>query len=151
MKERSYGSPRHELRELIAQLEMKSQVSAAQVGRSVRATDDDIGGKRPSGGIDYKDDREPDSVLKSADYFRRKQARCYVDQHFEEVIVEINAVLVAWQRMPLPTGQPPTPGDPQWKRWVAESTMDVGELARLFNMPRQYIHRIRRDYGKKAA
>lgn len=144
---RDYQTREGELGALIARLELKSEVSAANLGRSARDSNEDIGGNRPSGGIDYQDDRDSMSVLKSADYFKRKRARCHTDAQFDRLIREIGLVLQAWQQMPLPAGQPPTPDDPQWKRWVAESDKNAGELARLFNMTRQHIYQIRKAYG----
>lgn len=150
MRERVYDTKSGQLNALIAILELKSHVPAAQIGKSVHDSTDDIGGKRPTGGIDRRDDREPDSILKSADYFRRKRTRCRSDNDIDRLITEITAVLDAWRRMPVPPGQPPAPGDPQWKRWVAESKKDAGELARLFNISRQRVHQIRKQYRDAA-
>src|SRR6185437_13860908 len=67
-----------ELRRLVQQIALKSQISAAPVGWSNPSTDDEIGGKRPSGGVSRADDWSLEAAeywMKSADYFQRRLER----------------------------------------------------------------------------
>lgn len=143
-----------EIRSLVVKIAMKSHVSAANPGNSSPSTDDDIGGRRPPGGINHREDREAALEgywLKSADHFQTRLNRILRNGRSEhELTVLRNAAretLTAWERTPLPSGQEPEYGSPQWKRWVAESGEDSGELARRFNVSRRYINRVRKDYG----
>jgi hypothetical protein len=141
---------REELLRAIAKIATFSQVPAANVGQSAKSADDDIGGRRPSGGIDRKDDFQTDFALKSADYFRRCLARCRTERAITELLIEAKATIEAWMHTPIPPGQEPEYGSPQWKRWIAESSEDAGTLARRFNCTRQYIYQIRRGYRDAA-
>jgi hypothetical protein len=131
---------------LIARIELKSQLPAAQAGRGSRDSSGSIGGKRPGGGINRRDDRVPEFRLRSADYFRQRAALAVTDESVEALIVEAEATLEAWARAPIPASQPPRPGDPQFKRWVAESPLESVELARLFNLSKRRINQIRAGY-----
>jgi hypothetical protein len=139
-----------ELIQVINRIGMLSQVPAASLERSAPSTDDEIGGRRPKGGIIAKDDFEPDFALRSAEYFRRRLMRNSSPRAVTVLLAQARATLEAWRRMPVPKGQPPALGDPQWKRWVAESDLDTGELARKFSVSRQYIQRVRKAYREAA-
>lgn len=147
---REYDSPLHELRSLIARLELMPGVNAASLERSAKATDEEIGGRRPAGGVDWKGDREEGYGLKSAEYFKRRMSWTHSEVVLSGLVVEARAAVEAWTRLPLVEGQEPEFGSPQWKRWVAESRLDGGELARKFNVTRQYIAQVRKAYREAA-
>ncbi len=164
-----------ELRQLIARLELISHVSgSAYDGRAPRATDDEPGGQRPPGGrrdrprhpgplpgsdaLDselqaYQERRDEwDAWLisyqrRTPEYFQRQLEDCHTAWRVEKLVTEARETLEAWHRQPMPRGVEPEFGSPQWKRWIAESSLNGGELARKFNVTRQYIYKIRRGYG----
>lgn len=138
-----------ELRQVLAELELVSHVSAARPGSSGRDTSDDIGGNRPPGGIDRGDDREPEHPQKSVEHFRRCLRRARTDGQLEAVLIDARDALAAWRRQPAPSGEPEY-GSPQWKRWVAESELAPVEIARKYNVSRQYVHAIQRAYRDAA-
>lgn len=155
-----------QLRQTLAELELLSEVSAASLGPSSKSSDEEIGGKRPPGGIDkradgtYDDDHEVIPIaFKSLDHFKKRVERAEVrsqleedvdlDQELESILSDAQSALEAWK-------QPRRwqPGDPElefgsteWKRHVAESEESGGKLAAKWNCSRQYISQIRRQYG----
>lgn len=144
MRQRVFKDARAELEHVVLQIAMVSHVSAASLEPSSKSSDEDIGGKRPPGGVDWQGDREPDYRQKSAAYFVRR-LRDHPAQ-VDLLLVEARGCLDAWRRTLIPEGQEPEFGSPQWKRWVAESLEDGGSLARRFNVSRQYIWEVRRAY-----
>lgn len=141
---------RRALREVIARIDLLSHVPAANMGRSSRSADDDIGGRRPSGGVVAKDDFAQEFALKSAEHFRRRLMRCHTPQAVTMLLDEARKCLESWKRMPIPDGQPPEFGSPQWKRYIAESVEDPGMLATRFHCTRRYINKIRQGYRDAA-
>lgn len=139
-----------ELAQVLAELELVSHVSAARPGSSSRDEGEDIGGRRPPGGIDRGDDREREHLQKSAEHFRRRLARARTNEHVETILADARTALAAWRRQPAPTGEPEY-GTPQWKRWVAESELSSSEIARKYCVSGQYIRRIRALYRGAAA
>jgi hypothetical protein len=138
-----------ELCDLLAQLEVVSQVSASQLGASRNGSEEDIGGKRPPGGEEYwrwwhADDA--DYPQKSLRYFRKRIERVRDPATFQDIIVEARAALEACRRAPAPSEEPEY-GTPQWKRWVAESEEPPAKLAYRFNVSRQYIEKVRANYS----
>ena len=175
----------HELRQTIQRIGMISHAPTRNYdGRTRRSTDEDIGGKKPPGtDREYKPrrpktpliDTDPQSVKawrdyedeleaweacyqrKTVDYFLRRLDGCYTPQAVETLLREARATLEAWQRTPIPLGQEPEYGSPQWKRYIAESSEDAGTLASRYWNPRtgrqitrQYIHKIRKQYRVSA-
>ena len=141
-------SARAELQAIVYRIALKSHVGAASMDRVAKSTDDAIGGRRPSGGIVRKDDREPEFALKSAEYFAAKSKLCRTDDAISALLSEARKTLDAWERTPIPDGQEPEFGSPQWKRWVAESPLPHIEIARKFNVSRQYVFKIRQGYDR---
>jgi hypothetical protein len=84
---------------------------------------------------------------RTVSYFRRQIAGCRTVARLVEIREEIDSAIGCWRRMPLPAGQEPEYGSPQWKRWVAESDLSHGEIARRFMVSRSYIQKVRREYG----
>ena len=108
-------------------------------------TADGTGGQRPPGGIDHAGDREPDYRQKSAEHFKRRALKANTLRDFEAILTEARAALEAWRRPPKPTE--PLPGDPLFKRHVAESAKTAPELARLYGISARTVHRWRRKYA----
>lgn len=137
----------HEIAQVLAQLSICSEVAAASLGSSARASEDDIGGRRPPGGEDHKGNRDPEWALKSAEHFRRRLARAHSERTLTAILADAEAALTAWRRQPASTkDNEPEYGSPQWKRYIAESKESHGTLADRFHVERSYIAKIRRQY-----
>lgn len=88
---------------------------------------------------------------KTPDYFRDQLEKCHTEARLIALRDECRAVLLAWKRQPMPAGQEPASrADPNWKRWVAESKLDIGEIARRFDCSRRHVYKIRQDYREAA-
>ena len=111
-----------DLRQVLAQLELISHVSAAQPGGQGHDESEDIGGRRPPGGIDHRDDKpfvkgEPNLMLqRSPDHFRRRLAKAHNEQSRREILHDAQKSLEAWKRQPAPTD--PEWGSFQWRRQI---------------------------------
>jgi hypothetical protein len=153
----------------IIRLDTQSHVSAAPLGRTAKETTDDIGGRRPSGGIAYQDDRNPESTIRSADFYRRQLQRIERDhqqdldrgrdqdtlllrdgQRLNRLAEQAEESWTAVARTPIPAGDEPAYGSPQWKRYVAESVETDAALAWKFHVTKQYISQIRKAYRQAA-
>jgi len=137
-----------ELHQVLAELELVSQVPAldyASKNEGSVADERSPGGKRPRGGVERKDDREHDFALKSADHFRRRLAKAHSQRTLELILKDAKAALEAHRRQPAPTDRPEL-SSPQWKRWVADSELPAREIARIYNVGRTYVDRIRARY-----
>jgi hypothetical protein len=143
---------KQELCQILAELELCSHVSAVNLNPSSRDAGEDIGGKRPPGGIDGREDRhrsedeDDERVLRSAQHFKRQLAHGRPARH---VLRDATAALAAWKRQPAPTGELEY-GSPQWKRWVAESPLSDEEVASRYNVSRRYISKVRAQYREAA-
>jgi hypothetical protein len=141
-------SVERELKQVVCELMLCSHVSAAQPGSSSRDASEGIGGKRPPGGIDRKDDREHEWPLKSAGHFIARINNAHSERTLILILAEAKASLEAFERQPKPTKQnEPEVSSPQWKRYIAESTEGHGTLAGRFGVSRAYIQQIRKRYG----
>jgi hypothetical protein len=143
------SSVRHELGQVLLELELVSHVSASRPDSSGRDQGEDIGGKRPPGGIDRRGDREVDYPQKSVEHFRRRLRRAHSDWQLELILEDAKKALQAHRRQPAPTSEPEY-GTPQWKRWVAESNLASSEIARKYCVSGQYVRRIRAIYRDAA-
>lgn len=157
------GSLEQQLRQTIAELDLVSHISAISLDTSGRDTSDDIGGRRPTGATgDGRKSRDRSEngggsfyegphefPLKSADHFRKRASKAFSEHAMQKVLDDARASLEAWKRRPLPTGEPEY-GSPQWKHWVAQSPLPDGDIARKFNVSRQYVNRIRTQYRDAA-
>lgn len=147
MRKHEYQTRAGELGSLIVRLELKSEVPAAPAGRSQPDSDRDLGGNRPGGGIDYQDDREFESVLRSADHFRRRQKRCRTDHDFERVIADVEAALEAWEHTPPPVeGIDPERGSFFWKCRIADDDRPLDTIKSTFMVSRATVYRYRAKY-----
>lgn len=147
----------HEIRQAIAELDLISHVNSVSLDTSDRDTSDSIGGKRPPGGdqehpktAEERSDYRTSYQLKSASDFRHRLKTAHSEHAKQAILNEARETLAAWKRAPLPTGQDPQFGSPQWKRWVASSDLSAATIAHRFNVSRQYVHRIRRQYREAA-
>lgn len=168
-----------ELHQLVQRIALISHVSGTSYeGKIARDTSDEIGGRRPAGSDHEPKPRKPKIPLiegnaasekvwdgymedlaawqlcyqrRTPEYFRRRLERCHTDAALQGLVVEARETLEAWKRTPIPAGQPPALGDPQWKRWVADSDLPTKDLVRMFGKSRQYIQQIRSGYRKKVA
>jgi len=143
-----------DLRQVLAELELISHVSAVNLdGAGGGDQGEDIGGKRPPGGVDRRDDQrdslEHTHPQKSAEHFRRRVAHARTSQHIETILEDAGKALVAWRRQPAPSNQPEL-SSPQWKHWVAESTIASSEIARKYGVSRQYVDKVRAKYRAAA-
>jgi hypothetical protein len=157
-----------ELRQYVAKLSLISHVAGTSYdAKTARSTSESIGGNRPPGGdmdrpcrpradvgeqawVAYRQELDAwkDSYWRrTPDYFRREFAKCFTVARLCELRDEARDTLKAWRRQPLPLGQEPEYGSPQWKRSVAESREDSGRLADRFNVTRRRINQIRQEYG----
>jgi hypothetical protein len=149
-------SVEHELRQVLAELELVSHVAAVNLEPSSRDASESIGGRRPPGGVDRREDRhksdprekpgrrdEPERVLRSAQHFREELARG--KKRPARLLEEAKASLAAWKRQSPP--KHPLMGDPGWKRWVAESPESHADLARKCGCTRQNIREVRLKWG----
>ena len=138
-----------ELRQVLAELELISQVSASTPGSGGGDQGEDIGGKRPPGGLDRAGDRPDDHEhiypQKSYEYFRRRVGRIRSQWQAERLLEQARESLEASRRQPRPSDRPEL-SSPQWKRWVAESDLPPREIARVYNVSRSYVERIRARY-----
>ena len=130
-------------KQVIIRLALVSHASTVTFEPSARSTEISRTGNRPPGGIDRRDDHQPDFRQKSADHFAARLNGCNTLRDVQLVLTDAERALDAWQRTPL-SGDP-MPGDPFFKRWVREHDASDSELARLTGVSRQYIHRIRQQ------
>ena len=138
-----------ELRQVLAELELVSHVSAARPGGSSgRDQSESIGGKRPPGGIDRKDDRERGHAMKSPEHFRRRIAKAHSEKAFEAILADARASLEAHRRQPPPSDRPEL-SSAFWPRWASESDLPAREVARLSGCSRSYVEKIRKRYGER--
>jgi hypothetical protein len=161
-----------ELRGLVAKLSLISHAPIGAYGRQTRGSGEDIGGKPPRGG-EVDRPRKPSKDASADDweayheehaawkvsyqrhtpsYFAAELERCETEARLVELRDEAEASLKAWRRGPMPVGQEPLScADPNWKRWVGETSLSAGEIARKFDVSRQYVWRIKRAYDKRMA
>lgn len=141
-----------ELRTVLAQLEMVSQVAAVNLEASGGDAGEDIGGRRPPGGILHEDDRQLDYPQKSVEHFRRRIAKAHSDWALGAILKDAQAALEAAKRQPPPKDAGhPMPGDYNWKRWVAETDLSAVEIARKCNVSKRYVNRVRAEYRMRDA
>lgn len=141
-----------DLRTVIARLELCSHVSAMDLDPSSRDSGEDVGGKRPSGGVDREDDGDRELVLKSAEHFRRRLAGAYSERTLVVILHDAEAALEAHRKQPPPQkDNEPEFGSSQWKRYIGESTESYGTLAARFGVERSYIQQVRKKYRSDEA
>ena len=84
------------------------------------------------------------------DYYRDCYQRALGYHSRRGVVIDAYAALKNARRAPIPSGQEPEYGSPQWKRYIAESREDAGVLAARFSVTRRYINMVRCDYREAA-
>jgi hypothetical protein len=155
-----------EIRRALAELELVSHAPIGAYGRQAHDTTDSTGGRRPPGSDAEFRPRKPSTPFREGDAASEKVwseyeeellawEACYhrrtVDYYrrrepSDALLIDIRRTVEAWRRQRIPPGQAPARADPQWKRYIAESNEDGGELARKFGVTRQYIHQVRKAY-----
>lgn len=161
-----------ELHQLVQRIALISHVSGTSYeGKIARDTSDGIGGRRPAGSDHEPKPRQPKIPLiegnaasekvwdgymedlaawqlcyqrRTPEYFRRRLERCHSDAALQALVVEARETLEAWKRTPIPAGQEPEFGSPQWKRYIGESREAAEVLANRFFCTPRYIRKVRK-------
>lgn len=142
-------SARAELLAIIARLEVMSHVPAvnqspkAEVGGATTSDERNPGGHCPRGGLDRQDDKDRGSdVVKSADHYRRRLARCRTTHDVEQVLECARETLRTWTHTPA-AGPEPKPGEPMFMRWLAAQTGSVETISRQAGVSRALVYKAR--------
>lgn len=143
------STTRQEILLCVARLSTMSHVSAASQNGS-RSSDDDIGGRRPRGGIDIRDDKDPEFDLKSAEHFLRRLARAHSELALQAILSDAQKAIRAWTHTPVPKNpSPEQEPDPRTYRWyckVADDDRPIGVLVKHYSIDRATVYRIREKY-----
>ena len=138
------------LNRAITRLCLISHAPAMTLGRSVRSSDEDIGGKRPTGGINGQDDREADFRQKSVEHFRARIARCDTPEAARSLLVEVEDTIWAWTHTPDVDGikeLEPEHGSFLWKCNIADNDREhVRDIARRLGIGEATVYRYRAKY-----
>ena|SRR5277367_2457601 len=141
-----------EIAQVLARLSICSEVSAANMDSSSRDSSDDVGGKRPPGGIDHEGDRDRDWALKSSQHFRKRLERAHSEAALRSILHDAERALELWCRRPKPTkAQEPIKDDPFWRRYIAESTENQQTLADRYGVSQPRISQIKREWLESVA
>lgn len=153
-----------ELRQAVAALTLISHVSGiAYDGKASKATDEHIGGKKPTGGELDRPHRPRDDDPKAwaayhedlgswqtsyqrftPSYFTEEMRKCGTVTRLLELRDQATSALEAWKRTPVPAGgEPGSMADPQWKRWVIEGHWTTTQIVNRFGCSRQYVSQLR--------
>lgn len=142
-------SARRELEQIIARLEVISHVPAVNLDPTPPETTDGKGGARPRGGIDRKDDREPDFALKSADHYRRRLRNANTERDIERALTAARATLAAWTKAP-----PPREPERDTYYWRLQIVNDIRTKKRTvdgcrthYSVSRAAVYKYLRQYG----
>lgn len=141
-------SVEQELRQVLAGLELISHVSAARPGSSSRDEGEDIGGRRPPGGVDRRDDREHDHPQKSAEHFRRRLAHTRTDEQRAMILEDAQKALKSWRRYEPAQGVEPERGTLAWRRMIADSPDDPTTLAKRHQISKRTVYHYRKLYAE---
>lgn len=68
----------------------------------------------------------------------------------QTIVAEAREALDNARRMPTSRERPASMADPQWKRWVAESTATLATIAGWYSCSPQYVHEVRVKYRSVA-
>ncbi|MDP2710814.1 MAG: hypothetical protein Q8O56_06310 [Solirubrobacteraceae bacterium] len=142
---REPSDPVRRCRQLIAELELISQAPAMNL-EPTRPGSDAKGGNRPPGGIDRRDDREPDHPLKSHEHFRRRLHRCRSTADYEALAADAEAALHAWQHAP-----PPPKDSLAWKDLIAADHRPAKDVATAWDISASYVYQLRRRRQQQEA
>ena len=140
---------RDRLFQVLAELELISQVSAVNMDSSGgRDASESIGGKRPPGGINRKDDREHDYPQKSADHFRRRLARAFNDATLLMILQDAETALDSCRKSPeIWDGDlEPAPKTFRWKRMIANSPETAAVLVRRYGISERTVRNYRAEF-----
>lgn len=118
--------------DLLAKMSVLSEVAAATTGDIVHGGEQSGAPRGPK--------------LSMADEFRARYNGAYSDRGRREVIEAAQLAYDRAKRMRLPKGKEPEFGSPLWKFWAAQQP-DALEVVRRFGVSRQYMARLREQYG----
>lgn len=136
-----------ELQRIILRLDLVSHVSAAAPGKGTPAQDEDIGGKRPPGGIDRKGDRQANYRQKSAVYFRRRWRHTNTVDGLEALLDEAREAVWAWSHTPtVSMVVEPERNSFFWKCQIADDTRDLEKIKAIYRVSRATVYRYRATY-----
>lgn len=146
-----------EIRRIVLRIGLVSHAGAAQLGRSSKGTDDDIGGRRPSGGIEKHDeycrgckDCDGTFALKSAEHFQRKLQRCNTAFQLQRLRDEAQAAWEAWSHTPAPKPADLDPirdrGTFYWKCAIADDDRPLETVKTFYMVSRATVYRYRAKY-----
>lgn len=150
-----------ELTNVIARLDLVSHgTTQSFTGTRGTSADDDIGGRRPAGGIsddhrrDYEHGTPPDPVmLRSADHFRHRAQGCRTEPQLAAVLHDAQAALRSWQHTPRTTD--PEPGSWAWReqiaRDIATGKRTRGQAMKHYSISRTTLWRILKTYAPHLA
>jgi len=151
---RPYVDARAQLAQTIAQLHIISHVPAANLEPGAKSSEESIGGRRPTGGINHKDDRSTEGFRqKSAEHFAARARRCRSERDYQAVLEDALAALDAWKRTP--PGAEIEWGSFAWRRQIATDVEDkirtVDQAVTFYKISRATVYRYVPAYEKKAA
>lgn len=135
--------------QIIVQLAMVSHVSGTDFDRGSASTDEDIGGKRPPGGVDRQGDRKESYRQKTAEYFARRLARCTGDAEREALRLEAERALYDWRHTPEAPNSAelaPERGSFLWKCRVADDDRPLEKIKEEYWVSRATVYRYRQKY-----
>lgn len=143
----------HEIAQVLAKLSICSEVSAANMDSSSRDSGEDIGGKRPPGGIDHKGNREREWPLKDVSHFRRRLECAHSEAALQAILVDAERALEAWQQLPRwkRGEQEPDRKTLRWKRMIADSYETAEKLSKRHEISIRMVRYYREQYGENIA
>jgi len=146
-----------QLAQVLLELSMVSHVSGTSTDSSGGGdSSDDIGGKRPPGGIDHKGDRSDAFRQKSADFFVQRYAGLVkgvsrmsdevVEAIRDEILLEAESSLKDWRKTPEVAGKDPDWGTWEWKCRVADDPRPSRVVAGHYGISHVSVIRYRKQY-----
>ena len=156
-----------QIRTALAELELISHAPTKNFDPSPRDTSEEPSGRRPPGGdrdrpprnatTEERDAWRDSYQAKTVEHFRRElevtiakaatasdDATDFLNRRLNAILTEIKETTEAWKKAPMGDGQEPlSRADPRWKRYIAWSDRDTGDLARQYGVTRRYIQKIR--------
>ena len=139
---------RVELEQIIARLKVMSHVpSGFKDGKTSRSTDEAVGGRRPNGGVDRKDDRQEDWALKSAEHYQARLKHAHTEGIVLLILRDARRTLRAYTHTPVPVSADPKPGDPLFMRWLAKQDGRVEDISYRTGVSRALVYKARDTYG----
>lgn len=150
------STTRQDILACIARLSTMSQIGAVNyearskefVGSA--STAESPGGNVPAGGVDRRDDKEPEFFLRSADHFIRRLAKAHSESSLRDILHDAELAVKAWTHTPVPR----TPGpeqDPErdsfrWKCMIADDPRSLQQIKAHYGVSRSTVERYQDKY-----